>query len=65
LKARAGWKETHVTETTGTQTLQLQHLVAAREINDRLPVLEGKIATPATAAPDDDAEPDFMRPALE
>ena len=65
LKARAGWKETQVTEQTGIQTLQFAHLIAAKAFGEELhaaPAIEGSAITEAT----DDPEPvDITTPALE
>jgi hypothetical protein len=65
LKARAGWKETQVTEQAGTQSITFQHLIAAKAFGEELhaaPVIEGSVV--ATEA--DEPEPiDLTTPALE
>jgi hypothetical protein len=63
-KSRMGWKETTVNEQAGTQTIQFQHLVAARAFSDLLqqsPLIDGK-ADDGTAP---SAPPNLMEPATE
>jgi hypothetical protein len=68
-KARMKWKETTVNEQLGTQTIQFQHLVAMREVGDRILKernIEGRVIvadeTNDAGAP---AKRNLMEPALE
>jgi hypothetical protein len=66
-KCRMGWRETVVTEQSGTETLQFQHLVAARAASDYISgtrVIDGK-AVAETETSQEPTLPDLMVPALE
>jgi hypothetical protein len=64
MKARAGWKEKQDLTIDGTQTVQLQHLVAAKAFSDQIhsQFIEAK-AEPAKDEPGELL--DLMQPALE
>jgi hypothetical protein len=69
-KCRMGWRETVVTEQSGTQTLQFQHLVAARAFSEQLQaeraMAERAIEGSVVMEPTDEPEPtNLWAPATE
>jgi hypothetical protein len=64
MKARAGWKDRQDVTIEGTQTVQLQHLVAARAFSAQLnrELIEGEASTPED---EPEAPLNLMQPALE
>jgi hypothetical protein len=64
LKARAGWREKQDVTINGTQTIQMQHLVAARAMSEQL---HGQLIEAAPEPSEDEPEeppihPTFLQP---